>query len=165
MLKSLFFIIVSFFFFVSCGEDNPVQTVEEEIVSTELIVYPFELANGNVMVFYNVYFQNKKQEDNYTEIVNLMRYENRVKITLEPNLKYNLLHKNIDNRYYYIIEIQDSVDINIKYRHNLYYIDKKILIDGNGSIIKNGIEYEQFQKKSNELNNLTKIKKIIITKI
>lgn len=30
MLKSLFLIIVSFFFFVSCGEDNPVQTVEED---------------------------------------------------------------------------------------------------------------------------------------
>lgn len=166
MLKSLFLIIVSFFFFVSCGDDNPVQTVEEDKIYIE--VYKREhLYNGKFIFEYRT---PKLLDKNYIKFYELLSDTSKCEISLKDSNIDKFIIQSKNDTIQYIIQIKDKNETDTYYRHyfaftnlvgtpiDLYGGFASYIISGKETLIKDYVD------NSTYVENISKVKEIIIKK-
>lgn len=134
MLKSLFLIIVSFFFFVSCGEDNPV--VDNSEANFTFIKMP----NGIITLV-----KSTTTEDNINKIITKIKNK-----SCQSKLYNNSLQEIKTNSMY--LQINDTNYLQTNYEENYknnkitfmlqFYIDKKLDNGINEEYINQKIKYK-----------------------
>ena len=159
MSKLLLILFASFLLFTSC--DNSTEPVEKVKNKVKFNVLKFKTLAGKDYISYE--YSSDTEQNQIDKIIQLMRYDDKVKIKLNPEKEFQIKYKNKDDKFYYILEIEDTTRFRTQIRYNLYIL-KNYILWGYPTYVINDEEFNlgEIENESYFINKLSEVKEIII---